>query len=244
MVKRTLLIGLITIIFAGALFAQNESEEVGAPNGANVEDGLPKQALSEISLDKFEMEGFWNSSMSSDAGFTISRLFEGNPSNKKPIEGEAELNIPDSKVLGTKVDFLRRGYISVYITAARPIPVEGIVKTISVLVAGRNYNHKLTLLIQDFYGRNFEIYMGRMNFQGWKVMTAVIPPQQELGFNGIVQQNYHYSNISGIKVTGFRIDCDPMEAYGSYYVYLDDLRAVTDLFTEDMRDADDPVDDW
>jgi uncharacterized protein YbjQ (UPF0145 family) len=164
--------------------------------------------------------------------------------NKTPIEGEAELDIPDNKVLGTKVDFLRRGYTSVYITAARPIPVEGIVKTISVWAVGRNYNHKLTLLIQDFYGRNFEIYMGRLNFQGWKNMTAVIPPQQELGMNGIVQQNFHYSNISGIKVTGFRIDCDPMEAFGSYYVYFDDIRAITDLFTENMRDPDDPVDDW
>jgi hypothetical protein len=75
-------------------------------------------------------------------------------------------------------------------------------------------------------------------------MTAVIPPQQELGTNGIVQQNFHYSNISGIKVTGFRIDCDPMEALGTYFVYFDDLRAVTDLFTEDLRDPDDPIDDW
>ncbi|MDR2049403.1 MAG: flagellar filament outer layer protein FlaA, partial [Treponema sp.] len=42
----------------------------------------------------------------------------------------------------------------------------------------------------------------------------------------------------------FRIDCDPMEAYGSYYIYFDDLRAVTDLFAEDIKDADDPSDMW
>jgi hypothetical protein len=86
--------------------------------------------------------------------------------------------------------------------------------------------------------------MGALNFQGWKNMIAVIPPQQELGMSGIVQQNFHYSNISGIKVVGFRIDCDPMEAFGSYYVYLDDLRAITDLFSENLRDPDDPSDDW
>jgi hypothetical protein len=241
--KRSVLTGLIITVCAGFLSAQG-TDVVGTPQAADMNDGLPRQALSEVSVDKFEMEGFWSSSISSDAGFSVSRLFEGGPADKKPIEGEANLNIPDNKVLGTKIDFLRRGNVSLYITAARPIPVEGTVKTVSVWVVGRNYNHRLFLLIQDFYGRNFEIYMGRMNFQGWKNLVGVIPPQQELGMNGIVQQNYHYSNISGIKVIGFRIDCDPMDAYGSYYIYLDDLRAVTDLFTEDMREADDPLDDW
>ncbi|MDR2444666.1 MAG: flagellar filament outer layer protein FlaA [Spirochaetaceae bacterium] len=242
--KRTIS-GLIVIICAGALFAQQQpAAEVGAPDATDINNGVPQTELSEISIDKFEMEGFWRANISSDSGFTVSRLFEGGSKDKTPIEGEAGLDIPDSKVLGVKVDFLRRGYTSLYITAARPIPVEGIVKTISLWVAGRNYNHKLVLLLQDFYGRDFEIQMGRLNFQGWKNLTAVIPPQQELGMNGIVQQNYHYSNISGLKITGFRIDCDLMDTYGAYYVYLDDLRAVTDLFTENLRDPDDPIDDW
>jgi hypothetical protein len=48
----------------------------------------------------------------------------------------------------------------------------------------------------------------------------------------------------GIRVTGFRINCDPMEAQGSYYIYFDDLRAVTDLFAENDRDPDDMNDAW
>jgi hypothetical protein len=240
--KRTVLSVLIVIICAGASFAQDN--DVGAPTPTDISDSIPQTELSEISVDKFEMEGFWSASISSDSGFTVSRLFEGGPRNKTPVEGEAGLDIPDTKVLGAKVDFLRRGYTSLFITAARPIPVEGIVKSVSLWVAGRNYNHRLVLLIQDFYGRNFEIQMGRLNFQGWKNLVAVIPPQQELGMNGIVQQNYHYSNISGLKIVGFRIDCDLIETFGSYYVYLDDLRASTDLFTENFREPDDPVDDW
>jgi hypothetical protein len=35
-----------------------------------------------------------------------------------------------------------------------------------------------------------------------------------------------------------------MEAFGSYYIYFDDLRAVTDLFAENNRDADDMTDGW
>jgi hypothetical protein len=40
------------------------------------------------------------------------------------------------------------------------------------------------------------------------------------------------------------VNCDPTEAFGSYYVYFDDLRAVTDLFAEDSRDEDDMADAW
>ena len=48
----------------------------------------------------------------------------------------------------------------------------------------------------------------------------------------------------GRKVVGVRIACDPDESFGTYYVYFDDLRAITDLFAEDMRDPDDMPDSW
>ena len=86
--------------------------------------------------------------------------------------------------------------------------------------------------------------MGRLNYQGWKKLTVSIPPQQANGNNGIIQNDYHYTSNGGISVVGFKIDIDPMEAYGTYYAYFDDLRAVTDLYAENNRDPDDPKDDW
>ncbi|MDR1617691.1 MAG: flagellar filament outer layer protein FlaA, partial [Treponema sp.] len=237
-------LGIIVFLCAGFLFAQQGGNDVANPERIGIDSA--QQFLKEVSVDKFEYDGFWRSTMSTDSGFTLSRLFSGtpalwsedNPSGKKPIPEEEGLNIPDKYVLGTKVEFLRRGHTSITIYPTRPIPIEGITKTISLWVVGRNYNHELKLLLQDFFGRDYELYIGRLNFQGWKKLTVAVPPQAEDGFNGIVQRNYHYNNALGIKITGFRIDCDPMEAYGSYYVYLDDLRAVTDLFAEDNRDED------
>jgi hypothetical protein len=239
--KRFLFIALFLIIAVGMVSAQRA---VGDPDPYEIEFDTAQQQLKEVSVDKFEHEGFWLSHMSSDEGYTTSRLFSGGPSGKDPIPDEDGMNIPDRYVLGTRVDFLRRGYNSFTIRPVRPIPVEGITKTVSVWVAGRNFNHDLTLLIQDYFGRNYEMYMGRLNFQGWKKLTVAIPPQSTDGVNGVVQRNYHYNNQMGIKITGFRIDCDPMEAYGNYYVYFDDLRAVTDLFAENNRDPDDMVDGW
>jgi hypothetical protein len=229
---------------AGFVFAQQD--EVGAGAAANEQLGIEtaQQKLKEISVEKFEHDGFWRSFMSPDQGYTTTRLFEGSPLNKKPIPEEEGMDIPDRYVLGTRVDYLRRGHSSFTIYPIRPIPIEGITKTISVWAAGRNFNHDLVILIQDFFGRNFELWVGKLNFQGWKQLTVAVPPQTPDGRSGVVQRNYHYNNQMGIKVVGFRVDVDPLEAFGSYYVYLDDLRAVTDLFAEESRDPDDMVDSW
>jgi hypothetical protein len=239
------IIAAVFILFiAGFVYAQQSGTEIGGPNPERIGIDEAQQLLKEISVDKFEHDGYWRSTMSHDEGFPTTRLFSGGPAAKQPIPDEEGMNIPDKYALGTRVDFLRRGYNSFTIYPIRPIPIEGITKTISLWVVGRNFNHELKILIQDFFGRDYEIYVGKLNFQGWKKLTVAIPPQAEDGLNGVVQRNYHYNNQMGIKVTGFRIDCDPMESYGSYYVYFDDMRAVTDLFAEDNRDADDMSDAW
>jgi hypothetical protein len=239
-VKRYGVIIGVLLVVAGILGAQ----EVGATNTEYVGIDTAQQQLKEISVDKFENEGYWLSSISTDAGYTVTRLFAGGPAGKEAIPEEEGMEIPDKYVLGTRVDFLHRGYTSFTIYPVRPIPIEGITKTISVWIAGRNFNHTLNILIQDYFGRSYELYVGKLNFQGWKRLTVAIPPQAEDGKNGIVQRNYHYNNQMGIRVTGFRINCDPTEAQGSYYIYFDDLRAVTDLFAENDRDPDDMNDAW
>ena len=240
---KRLLIVILIFSMAAAVFAQR-ANEVGAPDAERLGIDAAQQYLKEVSVDKFEKDGFWRSSMSPDDGYTTTRLFYGSPAGKEPIPDEEGRGLSDRYVLGTRVDFIHRGHSSFTIFPLRPIPIEGITKLVSVWVAGRNYNHELKLLIEDFFGRPFELYVGKLNFQGWKRMTVAIPPQAEDGRNGIVQRNYHYNNNLGLKIRGFRIDVDPMEAYGNYYIYFDDLRAITDLFAEDNRDPDDMPDGW
>jgi len=240
--KKFLIVTLILSIGSN-LFAQ-QKQEIGAPDPERLGIEAGQQMIREVSVEKFEHDGSWRSKMSGDDGYTTTRLFVGAPAAKQKIPEEEGLDIPDKYVLGTRVDFLRRGYSSFTIYPARPIPVEGITKTISVWVAGRNFNHELYVLIQDFFGRDYEFSMGKLTFMGWQKMTATIPPAPEDGLSGVAQRSYHYQGNFGIKITGFRIDCDPMEARGSYYIYFDDLRAYTDLFSESNRDPDDMVDGW
>jgi hypothetical protein len=240
--KRIILFVLV-LFSVVMLFAQNE---VGDTDPTRIGVNAPNQgqALKEVSIDKFEQDGYWISHISPDNGYTASRLFTGGPAAKEPLEDEEQFEIPEKYVFGSRIDFIHRGHSEVFFRPQHPIPIEGLTKTVSLWVAGRNYNHDLYLLIKDFFGRDFELFIGRLNFPGWKKLTVAIPPQAEDGRNGIVQRNYHYFNNMGIMVTGLKIKVDPSEAYGSYYVYFDDLRAVTDLFTESNRDADDMVDAW
>ena len=239
--KKLIAIALILCV-GGFVYAQNR--EIGAPDPERLGIESAQQLIKEVSVDKFEHDGFWKSTMSNDNGYTTTRLFLGNPANKQPIPDEEDHEIRDIHVLGTRIDFLRRGYHDFTIYPSRPIPIEGITKTVSVWVAGRNFNHELYLLIQDFYGRYYEFYMGKLNFIGWQKITVAIPPAPDDGLSGVVQRSYHYQGNFGIKIIGFRVNVDPMEARGSYYIYFDDLRAETDLFSENHRDPDDMVDGW
>jgi hypothetical protein len=224
--------------------------DVAAPDANKIGIETAQQKLKEVSVEQFQAAGFWDAAISTDQGLVTSRLFEGRPAGSaaEPLADPRYVGqdpkIVFKYVLGVKTEFYSRGYNEIAITAKRPIPIEGITKTISVWVAGRNYNHILWIELKDFFGNTFELPMGKLNFQGWKKLSVAIPPQNPDGRTGIVQRNFHYTSHMGIKVVGFRIQCDPDEAFGTYYIYLDDLRAVTDLFAEDMRDTDDMPDTW
>lgn len=242
---------IITVILAFSVLSFSFAQEtVGGPDPNAIGVDTAQQKLQTVTVDKFESAGFWSVMISPDEGVANGRLFSGGPAAKadepKPEERYAGIDpkLSDIYSYGAKVEFIKRGYNTIYIMAQKPIPIEGITKTISVWVAGRNYNHVLKLIVSDFFNNQFELTMGKLNFQGWKKMSVAIPPQNPDGRSGIIQRNYHYYNQMGLKVIGFKIECDPMESFGTYYIYLDDLRAVTDLFAEDNRDEDDMIDGW
>lgn len=230
--KRALILAILVLSVTLA-FAQQD------PAAANLGRDTAQQELQEVSISKFEDAGFWRVYMPIDQGVIESRRFEGGPLDKEPLPEEEELGIatPDDYVLGVKASFFRRGDMQIYIQPIRPLQVPGITKTISLWVVGRNFNHRLNVVVADYFGNVNVLDMGRINFSGWKRMTVAVPPT-------IVQRDYHYNDRMGLQILGFLIEPDMMEAYGTYYVYFDDLRAYTDLFAEESRDPDDMVDSW
>jgi hypothetical protein len=213
--------------------------DVGSPDANLIGIDKAQQELKEISVSKFEDDGFWVGSMPRDDGFISLRRFEGSPTDKKPLAGETAASIAESDkyVLGVKIVHLHRSQTSFEVTPIRPLPIAGITKTISLWVVGRNVKHELYVMVADQFGNLAKIPLGDLAFTGWKKLTAAIPPN-------IRQADPRYNNKQGIMIRSFLVETDPAETYGSYYIYLDDLRAVTDLFSENNRDADDMADAW
>ncbi|MBN2617442.1 MAG: flagellar filament protein FlaA [Spirochaetales bacterium] len=234
--KKILFIALSLFVLNISLYAQ---EGVSEPDPGLIGIESAQQSLREISISKFEDAAFWYGKIGADDGIITVRDKVGNPSEKEPIEGEqqAGINEVDENVLGVRVDFFRRGMVDFYVNPVRPLPIEGITKTVSLWVVGRNTRHTLKLIIKDHFGNYAELTMGDLNFSGWKKMVVAIPPN-------IVQRDYHYNDKMGIQIMGFKVECDLEETYGRYYLYFDDLRAVSDLFAEQNRDADDVSDSW
>ena len=232
--KRVLLLTILVLVVTTLVSAQQ-----ARPAGAEIGVDTAQQRLQEISISKFEDSGFWRAYMPIDQGVIESRRFEGGPINKRPLPEEEAIGIatPDDHVLGVKASFFRRASAEIYIQPIRPLQVPGIAKTISVWVVGRNFNHRLSVVVGDYFGNVNVLYMGKMNFSGWKEVTAAVPTT-------LVQRDHHYNDRMGLQILGFLIEPELMETYGTYYVYFDGLTALTDLFAEQSRDPDDMVDSW
>lgn len=226
-------VGLLLVVTAVAV------AQIAEPNAAELGTDTAQQALQEVSISKFEDPGFWSVHMPIDQGVVSYRRLEGAPADKEPIPEEEQLGIQEADrfVLGVKAEFFRRGPTSIYIQPTRPLAVPGIAKTISVWAVGRNFNHRLQVVVSDYFGNTNILNMGTLNFSGWKKLTVAVPPT-------VQQRNYHYTDRMGIQILGFVIVPDLMETFGTYYVYFDDLRVTTDLFAEESRDPDDMVDAW
>jgi hypothetical protein len=202
-----------------------------------------QQILKEITVDQFEDPGFWYGSIPGDVGVISLSTREGKP--KELTEGEDKRILEDDKyslppgknVLGIKVKFYKRSITNFAVYPRRPIPIEGISKRLSVWVVGRNFRHVLKIIVEDYFGQKHELTMGELTFKGWQKLSVTVPGH-------IIQHEHHFSTRAGLKVIGFKVYCNLMEAYGTFYMYLDDLSAETDLFAEEYKDVDDIPDNW
>ena len=235
--RLTIALLALAVLIGTPAFSQNVV--AGEPTPSEIGKDQAQQLLEEVSVEKFEDAAFWYAAMPLDMGVAQVKRLAGSPLGKQPIAGEQANGIKedDKYVLGLKASFFHRGVAEFAVHPLYPIPIEGIVKTVSIWVVGRNFNHVLKLQLIDYRGQAQELTVGTLNFIGWKKLTIAIPPS-------ILQTEYHYTYRSGIQLTGLKVETDPLDSYGTYYIYFDDMRAVTDLFGESKRDSDDMSDGW
>lgn len=211
-----------------ALIAQEATEKEG--NNKNIQEYV---------IDSFEVDSHWKAVVSTDFGFSTLRLIPGAPADKEKQKKDLsdKSDFPDEKVLGLKVDFVKRAFDEILIKPDVPIQVRGVVKSVSFWTIGRLYNHSISLLFTTYSGQKLIIPVGTMNHYGWKKMEVQIP-------ESILQIDPNYPCYGGMEFNGFLIDLDAMEIRGDYYIYFDDLRITSDIALESYNRPDDIEDIW
>ncbi|MFW6137596.1 MAG: flagellar filament outer layer protein FlaA [Spirochaetota bacterium] len=191
--------------------------------------------LADIPVSHLEDAGTWDVVMPIDEGLVVSMSRKGRPLEMPEIDPKD--GTTNQYVLGVKVSFNQRGYNRFTVSPPRPIKIPGITKAITMWVCGRSFKHRLYLHVLDFMGSEKVLDAGLLDFMGWKKMSVVIPPT-------IAQENFHSTNWYGLSFLGFSVRTAPEESYGNYYVYFDEIRAITDVFREEHRVVDDMHDGW
>lgn len=210
--------------------------------------GVTNASFQEVSVDLFEDPTLWTAHISGDDGYSTHQRFEGGPAAKVSLNITQLGGDTDQNVLGVKTEFLRRGFTEIVFQPLRPIPIPGQVREIDLWVAGRELPHELCVRVRDVNLQTREVCsINKLNFRGWQQINMQIPPYVRLSdglYIGVQQYNPRRPLDTGLELLAIVIKPLFTEAYGTYYVYFDDMRATTDLSIITSRDLDDIVDAW
>ena len=231
---------LSLLIFTLTLFSQDAAISIKDSDAAGSREAIDNSTananLTWFDIDLFEDAGVWQGDIPGDQGIIRITRREG-----APAELKKDTSQPHKYVLGVKVSFFRTSPAWFTVRPPRPVIIPGVTKKLSIWVVGRNLKYQLKTVIRDFSANLHVLEFGPLSHVGWKKMESQVPPN-------VVQNDYRVVSgnaRSGIEFRSLFVDC-VHEAYGNYYIYFDDLKAHTDVFTEEYynRNSDGMKDNW
>ena len=158
---------------------------------------------------------------------------------KRPDES-AELNS-----IGVHGKFRRSGYHFIDLMPAtvdadgnfvsQPITLPGIIKYFDVWVWCSNYNYDLEVHFRDHMDMEYILPLGSLAHQGWIKLGAWIPAM-------IPQTVAYIPRYKNLKLVKIRLWTRPKAKVDDFYVYVDQISVITDLYQERF-DGDDLADE-
>lgn len=117
----------------------------------------------------------------------------------------------------------------------------GVIKSIQINILGRNYSNSLSLLLENEYGQEQEIFMGYLNFDGWKALQWNNPNYQTEVRNRDVKVLPLYPRSNPLlKLKGIVIHRDAAQDGGDIVSYIKDIKVIYDQAVVDRNsDVDD-----
>ena len=174
-------------------------------------------------------------------GYPIIKFFDGMPRAVRVMNEETE----NAKFLGVQVKFNRKGDNWVDIVPSKQgdnglepyeVPFKGRISRLDMWVWGAGYYYDLEVLVRDCYGRVHAVQLGTLNYKGWRNLSANVPMS-------IPQHSSYIGAEKSLKFVAFRIRTRPTEHVEDFYVFMDQFKALTDVFVDsydgyELVDAD------
>ena len=142
--------------------------------------------------------------------------------------------------LGIRAGFNRIGYNYLEIIpaqrndagelVARTIPVPGTAQSIDMWVWGSNRDYYIDVQLRDHRGIVHTLNVGDIKYRGWENIFVDVP-------TWIPQQISYVPQRRGLELVKIVLWTRPTERVSEFYVYLDELRVVTNL-AEDYWDGE------
>ena len=105
------------------------------------------------------------------------------------------------------------------------IPLPGKVRSLDLWVWGSNYNFTLDIYVRDFQGIDHILHMGSLMFAGWRDLSTTIS-------GSIPQSRKYIPNYAGLELTKIVIWTAPDEKVDDFYVFIDEINEITDMFVQ------------
>ena len=135
------------------------------------------------------------------------------------------------KVMGVWGKFDRQGYNYIELIPDRKnedgeyigIPIPGRVKLLDLWVWGSQYDFYMEAHVTDYRGFTHVLNLGSLKYEGWKNLKAEIPVT-------VPQGRKYVPQIEPLSLTKIVIWTRPWEKVDNFYIYLDYLKVLTDMF--------------
>lgn len=247
---------IAALVIATPILAQPQQPPAGGqgqggnpPGGAGspVSIQVGQTALALETLEDFEQSEDWRAKSTCPLGETRAlkivqrgdiRATDDENAAPPPQEAYSIAQNPEAPnhILGVKTYFNERGFDRVEIFPPHEYTIRGKARQFSIWALGRNFRHTMYVKLRDYRGRTHTLRLGRLDFFGWRRLTATVP--------GWLPQSTRYSMLDkNLHFVSLFVVSDHHEVGGQFYFYVDGLKALIDR-SEQQYPGSEIKDNW
>lgn len=221
------------LLFSGLLVGGMAKLAKGFGQAVNIQtiklEGFEEKNAWDIKFSKFRCRNWNNQDKEKpDQTSTWIQWIEANEKNQNilpdglPIDQRGK---SEKTVMGVKGCFDVKGYNWIVLEPKKPVVSKGITRAIDLWVWGSGYDYDLYLVIKNYQGYYYSMFMGNLKYYGWKNLRVEIP-------NYVKQYTKYVPRVKPIQVVRMKLIANPSEKSDDFYAYFDYMQAQTDIYEE------------